>query len=42
MYENHEFMGGKLGTLARENSLNWQCSTFLAGKNCTNPRSGQL
>ena len=33
MYENHELMGGKLHLYRRENSLNWQCSTFLAGKN---------
>jgi len=33
MYENHELFGGKLHLYRRENSLNWQCSTFLAGKN---------
>ena len=26
-------MGGKLHVYRRENSTNWQCSTYLAGKN---------
>ena len=33
MDDHHELMGGKLHLYRRENSLNWQCSTFLAGKN---------
>ena len=33
MYAHFEFMGGKLHLYRRENSLKWQCSTFLAGKN---------
>jgi len=33
MPEHHEFMGGKLHLYRRENSSNWQCSTYLAGKN---------
>jgi site-specific recombinase XerD len=33
MAEHHELMGGKLHVYRRENSSNWQCSTFLAGKN---------
>jgi integrase len=33
MHEHHELMGGKLHLYRRENSLKWQCSTFLAGKN---------
>ncbi len=31
--EQHSLMGGKLHVYRRENSTNWQCSTFLAGKN---------
>jgi integrase len=31
--EHHELMGGKLHVYRRENSSNWQCSTFLEGKN---------
>lgn len=33
MQETHSLMGGKLHVYRRENSTNWQCSTFLAGKN---------
>jgi integrase len=33
MSEHHELMGGKLHVYRRENSSNWQCSTFLADKN---------
>lgn len=33
MVETYELMGGKLHIYRRENSQNWQCSTFLAGKN---------
>ncbi|HTQ13479.1 MAG TPA: hypothetical protein VMH86_06350 [Rhizomicrobium sp.] len=33
MAEHHELMGGKLHVYRRENSSNWQCSTYLAGKN---------
>ena len=33
MKEHHELMGGKLHVYRRENSGNWQCSTYLAGKN---------
>ena len=33
MKEHHELMGGKLHVYRRENSSNWQCSTYLAGKN---------
>src|SRR5271156_2621941 len=33
MYAHYELMGGKLHLYRRENSLKWQCSTFLAGKN---------
>ena len=33
MAESHELMGGKLHVYRRENSGNWQCSTFLEGKN---------
>lgn len=33
MAETHSLMGGKLHVYRRENSTNWQCSTFLAGKN---------
>jgi integrase len=33
MKEDHELMGGKLHVYRRENSSNWQCSTYLAGKN---------
>jgi integrase len=33
MTEHHELMGGKLHVYRRENSGNWQCSTYLAGKN---------
>lgn len=29
----HELMGGKLHVYKRENSTNWQCSTFMGGKN---------
>ena len=31
--EHFEIMGGKLHLYRRPNSSNWQCSTFLAGKN---------
>ncbi len=33
MQEHFELMGGKLHLYRRENSRNWQCSTFLAGRN---------
>lgn len=33
MAEVHELMGGKLRVYRRENSSNWQCSTFLNGRN---------
>jgi len=33
VYDSHELMGGKLHLYRRQNSRNWQCSTFLAGKN---------
>jgi hypothetical protein len=33
MAEHHEMMDGKLHVYRRENSDNWQCSTFLQGKN---------
>jgi len=33
MAEVHELMGGKLRVYKRENSDNWQCSTFLDGRN---------
>lgn len=33
MAEQHDLMGGKLHLYKRENSSNWQCSTYLAGKN---------
>ena len=33
MHEHYELMGGKLHLYRRENSLKWQCSTYLAGKN---------
>jgi integrase len=33
MTEHHELMGGKLHLYKRENSNNWQASTYLAGKN---------
>ena len=33
MTEHHELMGGKLHIYRRENSGNWQCSTYLDGKN---------
>ncbi len=33
MTAHHELMGGKLHVYKRENSDNWQCSTFLGGKN---------
>ena len=33
MAEHHELMGGKLHVYRRENSGNWQCSTYLNGKN---------
>ena len=29
----HELMGGKLHVYRRENSGQWQCATYLAGKN---------
>jgi integrase len=31
--ETHKFMGGKVNIYRRENSDNWQCSTFLNGRN---------
>lgn len=31
--EKHALMGGKLYVYKRENSTQWQCSTYLAGKN---------
>jgi hypothetical protein len=33
MPEHHELMGGKLHVYRRPNSNQWQCSTYLAGKN---------
>ena len=33
MTEHHALMGGKLHVYRRENSSQWQCSTYLAGKN---------
>jgi integrase len=33
MYDHYELMDGRLHLYRRENSRNWQCSTFLAGKN---------
>jgi integrase len=33
MSEQHELMGGKLHVYRRPNSSQWQCSTFLNGKN---------
>ncbi len=33
MAEQHELMGGKLHVYRRENSTNWQCSAYIAGKN---------
>jgi len=33
MTEDHALMGGKLHVYRRKNSGNWQCSTYLAGKN---------
>ena len=33
MAEDHQLMGGKLHVYRRKNSGNWQCSTYLAGKN---------
>jgi integrase len=33
MAQHHELMGGKLHLYKRENSSNWQASTFLNGKN---------
>lgn len=33
MTEHHEMMGGKLHVYRRENSNNWQCSTYINGKN---------
>ena len=33
LQEHFELMGGKLHLYRRENSRNWQCSTFLAGRN---------
>jgi hypothetical protein len=31
--ETHKTMGGKVNIHRRENSDNWQCSTFLNGRN---------
>ena len=31
--ETHKTMGGKVNIYRRENSDNWQCSTFLNGRN---------
>jgi integrase len=31
--ETHKIMGGKVNVYRRENSDNWQCSTFLKGRN---------
>src|ERR1700742_298477 len=31
--ETHKIMGGKVNIYRRENSDNWQCSTFLNGRN---------
>jgi integrase len=33
MPENHKLMGGRLHVYRRENGTQWQCSTYLAGKN---------
>ncbi len=33
MAEHHELMGGKLHVYRRENSTNWQCAAYIAGKN---------
>src|ERR1700676_3384828 len=33
MDDHFELMGGKLHIYRRPNSRNWQCSTFLVGKN---------
>jgi len=33
MPEKHTILGGKVHVYRRENSSNWQCSTYLAGKN---------
>jgi len=33
MPETHDLLGGKLHVYRRGNSGNWQCSTYLAGKN---------
>jgi hypothetical protein len=33
MEEHHELMGGKLHLYRRERSTNWQCSTYLNGRN---------
>jgi hypothetical protein len=33
MAEHHQLMGGKLHVYKRENSCQWQCSTYLAGRN---------
>jgi integrase len=33
MEEHHELMGGKLHLYRRERSTNWQCSTYISGKN---------
>ena len=33
MAEQHQLMGGKLHVYKRENSRNWQCSTYLSGRN---------
>jgi hypothetical protein len=33
MQEHHVLMGGKLHVYRRKNSGQWQCSTYLAGKN---------
>src|ERR1700687_2139910 len=33
MYDHHALMGGKLHLYRRENSLKWQCSTSLGGRN---------
>jgi integrase len=33
MAEHHEMMGGKVHVYKRENSTNWQASTYLHGKN---------
>ncbi len=31
--ETHKIMGGKVNIYRRQNSDNWQCSTFLNGRN---------